>query len=84
MESRISASKVMRCIVCGSNAIESGHATYVVERDGVVAVVRLVPADVCAQCGEEYFESETAQAAYDQAEHLLAGGDEVAVTTFAA
>jgi YgiT-type zinc finger domain-containing protein len=75
---------MMRCVVCRSEAVESGHAAYVVERDDLVAVIRRVPADICSQCGEEYFAAETAQAAYDQAEHLLAGGGEVAITTFAA
>lgn len=78
------ATKMSDCAGCGSNTVKSGHTAYVIDRDGSVAVVREVPADICLQCGEEYFAAETAQAVYDQAEHLLAGGDEVAVTTFAA
>lgn len=79
-----SASKMMRCFVCGSGAVEPGHVAYMVERDGHVAVIRGVPAEVCGQCGEEVFAAETAQAVYDQAEHILANGSEVAITTFAA
>jgi len=75
---------MMLCFVCKSGTVEPGRVTYVVERDGHVAVIRDVPAEVCRQCGEEYFGSETAQAIYDQAERILAHGSEVEIAKFAA
>lgn len=74
----------MRCNACGNGTTKPGRSTYVVDRDGRVAVIRDVPADICDQCGEVYFDAETAQALYDQAERILAHGSEVEITRFAA
>ncbi len=84
MERRVSASKVMRCFVCKNGTVRPGRITYVVERDGHVVVIRDVPAEVCSQCGEEYFGSETAQALYDQAERIFAHGSDVEIAKYAA
>jgi YgiT-type zinc finger domain-containing protein len=74
----------MRCFVCGSGEVKPGETSYIVEREGHVAVIRHVPADICGQCGETYFNAETAQAVFDQAEAILAKGREVEITQFAA
>ena len=75
---------MMHCFVCKGGTVKPGRVTYVVDRDGRVAVIRDVPAEVCSQCGEEYFGSETAQAVFDQAERILAHGSDVEITKFAA
>ncbi len=55
-----------------------------VDRDGRVAVIRDVPADICEQCGETCFDEKTAQSLYEQAERILSDGSEVEITKFAA
>ncbi len=75
---------MMHCFACKSETVKPGRATYVVERDGHVAAIRDVPADVCPQCGEEKFAAATAQVLYDQAERILAHGSEVEIAKFAA
>ncbi len=75
---------MMHCFVCKGGTVKPGRVTYVVDRDGRVAVIRDVPAEVCSQCGEEYFGSETAQAVFDQAERIWAHGSEVEIAKFAA
>ncbi len=84
MERQLPAPPMMRCFVCKSGSVKPGRATYFVERGGHVAVIRDVPAEVCEQCGEEYFESETARLVYDMAERLLTEGGEVEIKKFAA
>lgn len=74
----------MLCSVCKSGTTKSGTTTYVADRDGRVAIIRDVPAEICQQCGEQYFDAGTAQALYDLAERILAHGSEVEITKFAA
>jgi YgiT-type zinc finger domain-containing protein len=74
----------MRCIVCKHGETEPGVTTLSVDRGGHVVVIRSVPADVCATCGEEYLSAEvmkTLEAEVDQAERA---GIEVAVRSFQA
>lgn len=74
----------MRCTTCKNGTTKPGHTTYVVDRDGRVAVIRDVPADICEQCGETCFDEKTAQSLYEQAERILSDGSEVEITKFAA
>jgi YgiT-type zinc finger domain-containing protein len=48
------------CPLCGGSK-KPGTTTYSVELGFGVVVVRNVPATVCAQCGEEWIDSDTAQ-----------------------
>jgi YgiT-type zinc finger domain-containing protein len=48
----------MKCIVCKHGELAPGTATYTTDTDGVVMVLRNVPALVCDTCGEEYFEQD--------------------------
>ncbi len=49
-----------RCYFCGRR-LESKRATIPFVMDGSVAVVKNVPAEVCAQCGEAIMSSPVAQ-----------------------
>ncbi len=74
----------MRCIVCKHGETEPGHVTISVERRGAVVVIRDVPADVCATCGEEYLSAavmKELEAAVDQAQ---SAGVDVAVLHYKA
>jgi YgiT-type zinc finger domain-containing protein len=84
MDRRVPAATLMRCTTCKNGTTKPGLTTYVADRDGHVAVIRGVPADICEQCGETYFDEKTAQSLYEQAERILAHGSEVEITRFAA
>ena len=49
----------MRCAICKHGETASGLATLSLTRDGCVLVVKDVPADICATCGEEYLAEDT-------------------------
>ena len=74
----------MRCIACKNGTTKPGRTSYVVDRNGRVVVIRDVPAEICEQCGEVYFDERTAQSLYDQAERIFAHGSEIEITKFAA
>lgn len=44
----------MNCAICRLGETAPGTATVTLEQDGAILVVRGVPAEVCANCGEEY------------------------------
>jgi YgiT-type zinc finger domain-containing protein len=44
----------MKCVICKNGETRPGNATVTLEREGTTLVIKGVPADVCANCGEEY------------------------------
>ncbi len=51
----------MRCVICKQGQTAPGYVTATLERAGTVLVIKDVPAQVCAQCGEYYLDEETTQ-----------------------
>ena len=49
--------EVVRCIHC-QGKLKRGTAPYHIDRHGYHLVMDAVPAWVCAQCGEAYFEED--------------------------
>ena len=47
-----------RCYLCGG-ALQSGRVTAREWRDGKLTLIENVPALVCENCGEPYFDAET-------------------------
>ena len=50
----------MKCDICGGTRVPSLIA-YTTYYDNKPIVVENVPAEVCRQCGEQYFEPETVE-----------------------
>ncbi|MGH6662969.1 MAG: type II toxin-antitoxin system MqsA family antitoxin, partial [Rhodospirillales bacterium] len=61
-----------------------GKATVTLERDGVILVVKGVPARVCGNCGEEYVDEEAARRLLEAAEQDLKAGIKFDVRDYAA
>ena len=49
----------MKCVFCKNGETRPGSAVFVATSPESVQVVRDVPAEICDNCGEEYFDSET-------------------------
>ena len=49
----------MTCVICKHGVTKDGTTRIVVERGGTVLVVRMVPAQVCDNCGEAYLSADT-------------------------
>ena len=50
----------MSCFVCKGN-LENKKVNYVVDLENTIIIIKEVPARVCNQCGEQYFDDETAE-----------------------
>jgi len=73
----------MRCILCKSGELEPGHATATFDRRGAVNVIQKVPADVCGQWGEPYFDGPTTDRLSEIVNALVGAGAKVAVHEYA-
>ncbi len=49
----------MNCFMCKGN-LEEKKVNYVVDLEKTI-IIKGVPAKVCTQCGEQYFDDETAE-----------------------
>ncbi|MFT3771523.1 MAG: type II toxin-antitoxin system MqsA family antitoxin [Minicystis sp.] len=74
----------MRCIVCKHGETEPGRVTISVERQGVVVVIRDVPADVCTTCGEEYLSAPVMKELETAVDQAQSAGLDVAVRHYKA
>ena len=52
--------RIMNCFMCKGN-LEEKKGNYVVDLENTIIIIKGVPAKVCTQCGEQYFDDETAE-----------------------
>ena len=74
----------MKCPICRSGETRPGQASSLLERGGVTLVFQEVPADICENCGEEYFSEETTDRLLKLAEEAVRSGVRIAVRQYAA
>jgi YgiT-type zinc finger domain-containing protein len=72
----------MKCVICKQGETRPGQATVVLERDGMTLVVKAVPAQVCANCGEEYVDEATTAQLLTEAEAATRKGTQVDVREY--
>ena len=74
----------MMCVICKNGTTRSGKATITLEREGTTLVIKGVPAQVCANCGEEYVDEATTSLLLRTAEEAVRTGVQVDVRQYAA
>lgn len=74
----------MICVICKHGKTRSGTATVTLERADTTLVIKGVPAQVCANCGEEYVDEETTARLLRTAEEAARTGVQVDVRQYAA
>jgi len=74
----------MICVICKNGETRLGKATVTLEREGTTLVIKGVPAQVCANCGEEYVDEETTSRLLKTAEEAARAGVQVDVRQYAA
>ena len=50
----------MDCFMCKGEVIEK-KVNYMVDLENTIIIVKGVPAKVCTQCGEQYFDDQTSE-----------------------
>jgi YgiT-type zinc finger domain-containing protein len=74
----------MKCVVCKVGETQPGKATVVLQRGSATVVINEVPAQVCANCGEEYVDEAAAEAVLTAAESAVRAGAKVEIRDYAA
>jgi len=74
----------MKCAICRNGKTEKGFATVVLEKDETTLVFKLVPVDVCENCGEEYISSDVNTALLRRARKEFKRGVTLEMLNFAA
>ena len=74
----------MTCVICKKGKTRSGTATVALERENTTLVIKEVPAQVCANCGEEYVDEETTSDLLKTAEKAARAGVQVDVRQYTA
>jgi YgiT-type zinc finger domain-containing protein len=74
----------MRCVVCKTGEVKPGATSFTVERGAMTLVLKGVPARVCGQCGEAYFDEATTKHIEEIAERASHIGVQVAVQDYVA
>jgi YgiT-type zinc finger domain-containing protein len=73
-----------KCSLCNHGEAHGGRATLMLERADSVIVLKNVPAEICDNCGEQYFTPEVLDEAMQQANAAIARGAVLEVIKFAA
>jgi YgiT-type zinc finger domain-containing protein len=76
--------EAMKCVICKVGETRPGKATVTLERDGTTLVTRGVPAEVCANCGEEYVDAATSALLLKTAAEAVKPGIRVLVRDYVA
>lgn len=50
----------MKCFMC-KGVLEEKKVNYVVDLQETIIIIKDVPAKVCKQCGEQYFDDDTSE-----------------------
>ncbi|MGI8795441.1 MAG: type II toxin-antitoxin system MqsA family antitoxin [Acidimicrobiia bacterium] len=48
----------MKCVLCRNGETRPGLADKAFSHDGMTLVIKDVPAEICENCGERYFDAE--------------------------
>lgn len=74
----------MTCTICRHGDVVPRIATATLERGATTVVIKAVPAGVCDNCGEEYFDERTTRRLMEIADAAARTGVEVEVRPFVA
>ena len=74
----------MRCALCKHGETRPGTGTVTLERDTTTVVFKDVPAQICDNCGERYYDEETTARLLTIAEEAVRAGVQVDVREYRA
>lgn len=80
---RFQTENEMKCIICKPGETQSGTATLTLERNSSTFVFKNVPAQVCTNCGEAYFDEAVLTELFSQAEQMAHAGTLIDVRQYA-
>ena len=74
----------MKCVICKHGETQPGKVVVTLDREGSTVVFKGVPAEVCANCGEQYVDEETTGRLLREADRASKSGVQVEILSYAA
>ena len=74
----------MKCVICRQGETKAGKTTVTLERGDLTLVFKHVPADICANCGEQYVDNVTSAGLLQTAESSAKTGVQVDIREYKA
>lgn len=71
----------MKCFMCKSELIEK-KVNYMVDLENTIIIIKGVPAKVCSQCKEQYFDDETSKNIENIVNKLKDLSTEITITNY--
>lgn len=69
----------MNCVICKTGTTQKGKTNTLFDRNGSFVIVKDIPAQVCSQCGEAYFDEKTTEELYNKTTEILNSGAELEI-----
>lgn len=74
----------MKCPICKHGNTHAGVASITLERGDTTIMFKLVPAQICENCGEIYHDAKVTRSLLQQADQAAKGGVGIDVRRYAA
>ena len=74
----------MNCPICKHGNLVDGTTTLIFEKNDCTVIMKMVPADVCNNCGEKFVDEPISKKVYSIVTTEFQKGIELEVLTFAA
>lgn len=74
----------MKCVICKEGSTEPGFTSVTLEREGMILIVKNVPAEICSNCGESYVGSQVTHEILKLANAALRAGVQLEVCSYKA
>lgn len=74
----------MKCVICKNGYTSAGVTTVVLERNGTTLIFKMVPAEICDNCGEEFISASVNNSLLASANKAAEKGVDLEMLKFAA
>ena len=74
----------MKCVICKHGETSEGVTSVPLERDGMLFILKNVPAHICSNCGEAYLSDQTTKSILHLAEEAHNSGVQLGVYNYKA
>lgn len=74
----------MKCVICRQGETRPGTGTVTLERGQTTVVFKKVPAEICSNCGEKYYDEDVTGELLKSAEEAVDSGVQVDVREYQA
>lgn len=71
----------MNCIVC-KGELTKKDINHIVDIDGHIIIIKNVPAEVCEQCGESFFENQVALTLEKIVDEIVSNKAEITIVNY--